>query len=128
MAADGRAAAVYRENVLMNDSTVPRGCRARRADSQPSARTAGHRTFTDCSPATSARSSAATCRRRVTPGVSVAVHEDTGWGAELDFGHTAAALAGREILDVTSYMVNALWLRPTDRSARSPSAALARCR
>ena len=44
---------------------------------------------------------------RSTLGVSVAVHEDNGWGAEFDFGHTADVLAGRQILDVTSYMVNA---------------------
>ncbi len=44
---------------------------------------------------------------RSTLGVSVAVHEDNGWGAEFDFGHTADVLAGRQILDVTTYMVNA---------------------
>lgn len=49
---------------------------------------------------------------RATLGASVAVHEDTGWGAEIDFGHTADALAGRQILDVTSYMVNAIWMKP----------------
>jgi hypothetical protein len=45
-------------------------------------------------------------------GLSVAVHEDTGWGAEIDFGHTSDALAGRQILDVTSWMVNAVWVKP----------------
>jgi hypothetical protein len=50
---------------------------------------------------------------RATVGLSMAVHEETGWGAEIDFGHTADALAGRQILDVTSYMVNASWVRPT---------------
>jgi Outer membrane protein beta-barrel domain len=49
---------------------------------------------------------------RATLGVSVAVHEDNGWGAEIDFGHTADALSGRQILDVTTYMVNATWARP----------------
>jgi hypothetical protein len=49
---------------------------------------------------------------RATLGASVAVHEDTGWGAEIDLGHTSDALSGRQILDVTSYMVNAIWVRP----------------
>ncbi len=49
---------------------------------------------------------------RATLGASVAVHDDTGWGAEIDFGHTADVLAGRQILDVTSYMVNAIWMKP----------------
>ena len=49
---------------------------------------------------------------RATFGVSVAVHEETGWGAEIDFGHTADVLSGRQILDVTSYMVNAVFARP----------------
>jgi hypothetical protein len=49
---------------------------------------------------------------RATVGASVAVHEESGWGAEIDFGHTADVLAGRQILDVTSYMVNAIWMRP----------------
>ena len=50
---------------------------------------------------------------RATLGASVAVHEETGWGAEIDFGHTADALSqGRQILDVTSWMVNAAWARP----------------
>ena len=45
-------------------------------------------------------------------GLSLAVFEDNGWGAELDFGHSSDALAGVQILDVTSYMVNAVWARP----------------
>ena len=49
---------------------------------------------------------------RATLGVSVAVHEETGWGAEIDFGHTSDVLSGIQILDVTSYMVNAAWVRP----------------
>ena len=48
-------------------------------------------------------------------GVSVAVHEDTGWGAEFDFGHTADVLAGRQILDVTTYMVNMAFVKPDGR-------------
>jgi hypothetical protein len=49
---------------------------------------------------------------RATLGASVAVNEDNGWGAEIDFGHTADALSGQQILDVTNYMVNAIWIRP----------------
>ena len=50
---------------------------------------------------------------RATLGASVAVHEESGWGAEIDFGHTADALSqGRQILDVTSWMVNAVFVRP----------------
>jgi len=49
---------------------------------------------------------------RATFGASVAVHEDNGWGAEIDFGHTSDALSGQQILDVTNYMVNAIWIRP----------------
>jgi hypothetical protein len=45
-------------------------------------------------------------------GLSVAVHEDSGWGAEIDFGHASDATVGPQLLDVTSYMVNAIWLRP----------------
>jgi hypothetical protein len=52
---------------------------------------------------------------RATLGASVAVHDTTGWGAEIDFGHTADAVADRQILDVTSYMVNATWMRPKGR-------------
>ena len=49
---------------------------------------------------------------RLTPGVSVSVQEQDGWGAELDFGRTSDALAGVQVLDLTTYMVNALWLKP----------------
>jgi opacity protein-like surface antigen len=49
---------------------------------------------------------------RATAGASVAVHEATGWGAELDFGHSAGATASGQSIDVTSYMVNAAWVRP----------------
>ena len=52
---------------------------------------------------------------RSTLGVSVAVHEDNGWGAELDFGHTADVLAGQQVLDVTSYMVNAAFAKQDGR-------------
>jgi hypothetical protein len=46
-------------------------------------------------------------------GLSVAVQEDSGWGAEIDFGHASDATAGPQIVDVTSYVVNAIWQRPT---------------
>jgi hypothetical protein len=45
-------------------------------------------------------------------GGSMAVQDDSGWGAELDLGHSADAVAGRQVLDVTSYMVNASWVKP----------------
>jgi len=45
-------------------------------------------------------------------GASVSVQEERGWGAELDFGHASDAVAGRQILDVTSYLVNASWVKP----------------
>lgn len=45
----------------------------------------------------------------MTPGVSVAVQEDSGWGAELDFGYAnGAPITGRE-LDLATYMVNVIW-------------------
>ena len=49
---------------------------------------------------------------RLALGVSVAVHEGNGWGAELDLGHTSDATSGRQYLDVTSYTVNGAWTRP----------------
>jgi hypothetical protein len=50
---------------------------------------------------------------RLTPGVSVAVHEQDGWGAELDFGRATDAPSGGRELDVTTYMVNGSWVKPT---------------
>jgi hypothetical protein len=49
---------------------------------------------------------------RLAAGVSVAVLEANGWGAEIDFGHTSDATSGRQIVDATSYMVNGIWMRP----------------
>lgn len=49
---------------------------------------------------------------RITLGASVAVHEQDGWGAELDFGRTSDARSGVQILDLTTYMVNASWVKP----------------
>jgi hypothetical protein len=52
---------------------------------------------------------------RLTGGVSVSVQENTGWGAELDFGHANDATAGPQILDLTTYLVNASFVRPAGR-------------
>jgi uncharacterized membrane protein YeaQ/YmgE (transglycosylase-associated protein family) len=49
---------------------------------------------------------------RLSGGASVSVQENTGWGAELDFGHAQDAQSGRQVLDVTSYLVNAAFVRP----------------
>jgi opacity protein-like surface antigen len=49
---------------------------------------------------------------RGTLGLSVSVQEQDGWGAELDFGRTSDAVSGVQILDLTTYMVNAAWIRP----------------
>src|SRR5688500_7531023 len=49
---------------------------------------------------------------RGTLGASVSVQEQDGWGAELDFGHASDAVSGFQILDLTTYMVNASWVRP----------------
>ena len=51
-------------------------------------------------------------KARATVGASVSVHEENGWGAEIDLGHSADAVSGRQVLDVTSYMVNAVWIKP----------------
>lgn len=45
-------------------------------------------------------------------GASVSVQEQDGWGAELDFAHAGESEAGRQVLDLTTYMVNASWVRP----------------
>jgi hypothetical protein len=45
-------------------------------------------------------------------GASVSVQEPDGWGAELDFAHAGNTEAGRQVLDLTTYMVNASWIRP----------------
>jgi hypothetical protein len=49
---------------------------------------------------------------RITPGASVAVHEQDGWGAELDFGRASDAGVSPLVLDLTTYMVSASWMRP----------------
>jgi hypothetical protein len=50
---------------------------------------------------------------RLTAGASVAVQEQDGWGAELDFGRAEDAVAFGQELDVTTYMINASWVKPT---------------
>lgn len=51
--------------------------------------------------------------RKIAGGVSVSVQEGNGWGAEFDLGHTTDAVSGRQVLDVTSYLFNGAWIRPT---------------
>lgn len=49
-------------------------------------------------------------------GVSVSVQEGSGWGAELDVARTDdVEVAGTQVLDVNTYMVNAAWVRPLGR-------------
>jgi hypothetical protein len=45
----------------------------------------------------------------LTPSVSVSVQEDSGWGAELDLGYANGAPSSSQELDLTTYMVNAIW-------------------
>lgn len=45
----------------------------------------------------------------ITPSVSVSVQEDSGWGAEIDFGYANGAPSTARELDLTTYMVNAIW-------------------
>jgi hypothetical protein len=52
---------------------------------------------------------------RLAAGVSVAVHEQDGWGAELDFGRASDAVSGAQVLDLTTYMVSATWMQPAGR-------------
>lgn len=49
--------------------------------------------------------------KRLNGGASVSVQDASGWGAELDFGHASDAIAGPQILDITTYLVNASWVR-----------------
>lgn len=49
---------------------------------------------------------------RLTFGASLAVQEQTGWGAELDFGHSSDVEAAGLVLNATTYMVNASWVKP----------------
>lgn len=49
---------------------------------------------------------------RSTFGASVSVQEQDGWGAEFDFAHAGDTEAGGQVLDLTTYMVNASWIKP----------------
>ena len=49
---------------------------------------------------------------RIAAGASVAVQETNGWGAEVDFGRSTGVDAGRQSLGLTSYFVNAAWVKP----------------
>jgi hypothetical protein len=49
---------------------------------------------------------------RMAVGASVAVHEASGWGAEIDFGRSTDVSAPGQLLDLTSYFVNAAWMKP----------------
>lgn len=50
---------------------------------------------------------------RMAAGASVSVHETNGWGAEIDFGRSTEVTANRQLLDLTTYFVNATMLKPT---------------
>ena len=52
---------------------------------------------------------------RMTFGASMSVQEQDGWGAELDFGHAGDAESGAQVVDVSTYMVNASWIKPAGR-------------
>lgn len=49
---------------------------------------------------------------RIAAGASVAVHETTGWGAEVDFGRSTDVDVRPYGLDLTTYFVNAAWVKP----------------
>ena len=50
-------------------------------------------------------------QERMSAGASIAVHEGTGWGAEVDFGRSTSVTAGTQLLDLTTYVVNAAWVK-----------------
>jgi hypothetical protein len=49
---------------------------------------------------------------RTAAGASVAVHEANGWGAEVDFGRSTDVSTIGPVLDLTTYFVNAAWVKP----------------
>lgn len=49
---------------------------------------------------------------RTAAGASVAVHEASGWGAEVDFGRSTSVATSGPVLDLTTYFVNAAWVKP----------------
>jgi hypothetical protein len=50
-----------------------------------------------------------------TAGLAVSVQEANGWGAEFDFGYSAEAASGRQVLDLATYMLNGNWIQPRGR-------------
>ncbi len=48
---------------------------------------------------------------RMAAGASIAVHEATGWGAEIDFGRSTDVAANTQLLDLTTYVVNAIYVK-----------------
>ena len=49
---------------------------------------------------------------RMAAGASIAVYESNGWGAEIDFGRSTDVETNTAPLSLTSYMVNAGWVKP----------------
>ena len=49
------------------------------------------------------------------PGASMSVQEANGWGAEFDFGYSADTEAGRQLLNVATYMFNGNFIQPKGR-------------
>lgn len=49
---------------------------------------------------------------RVTGGASVSVQEETGWGAEIDFGRATSVDVESQRLSLTTYMVNMAYIAP----------------
>jgi opacity protein-like surface antigen len=50
---------------------------------------------------------------RTAAGASVGVYESNGWGAEIDFGRATDVAINTHPLNLTSYMVNAGWVKPS---------------
>ena len=50
------------------------------------------------------------------------MQEENGWGAEFDFGYSADAEAGPQLLDVATYMFNGNWVQP--RGSLRPFASI----
>ena len=49
---------------------------------------------------------------RTAAGASVGVYESNGWGAEIDFGRSTDVATNTHQVNLTSYMVNAGWVKP----------------
>ena len=49
---------------------------------------------------------------RTAAGASVAVHDASGWGAEIDFGRSTGVSTRGPALALTTYLVNAAWVKP----------------